>query len=398
MPPLAKQPFSRSNLALAALRADMPATERCVYLQTGAKGPVSRTVWRALCDAEWLAAAEGPTAPAGKAPLLEACEAARTALSRLLNISARQLCWSSSTSTAIRTVMHSLRPVAGDMLIRSDIEHVSIRALCAGLRDACNLTVEIIDTAQPGTDFLAGLEAALHKPVRNPAARRILLLSHVSCIDGRRLPVEQAVQLTREVGGISLIDGAQAVGQLPVDLQRIDADFYVASGHKWLLGPAGVGYIHVHPNQLDTFNPFWLPDAQRVDVDAAKRGETGSFNYSGRVALHAAIRQASAIGIDGIASHIAILAQRLREGLHELPDVAILGPNDPSQTTGLIGFTLANHDADALRRLVDRLYEQHNIVIKYQPEQTALRVSLAAFNTAEEVDLLLSALRDLLTN
>lgn len=376
----------------------MPVTERCVYLQTGAKGPVSRTVWRALCDAEWLAASEGPAAPAGKASLLEACDAARAALSGLLNIPARQLCWSANTSTAMRTVMHGLRPTAEDLIVTSDLEHVSTRSLCAGLRDACNSTVKIIDTARSDTDFLARLEAALHKSVNNPRARRILLLSHVSCIDGRRLPVRQAVQLTRAAGGISLIDGAQAVGQLPVDLRWIDADFYIASGHKWLLGPAGVGYIHVHPNQLDIFNPYWLSDADCVDADAAKRGETGSFNYSGRVALHAAIQQTSVIGIERIASHIASLAQRLREGLHELPDVHILGPDDPSQTTGLIGFTLTNHDSGALRRLVELFYEQHKIVIKYQPEKAALRISLAAFNTDQEVDMLLCALRGALTN
>jgi len=398
MPPSAGQPSSQSNLALAALRADMPVTEGCLYLQTGAKGPISRTVWQAQCDAEWLAAAEGPTAPAAKAPLLESSEAARTALSQLLNVPARQLCWSASTSTAMRTVMQGLGPTADDTLITSDIEHLSTRSLCAGLRDARNLTIETIDAGQTEADFLAGLEAVLRKPLSNPSARRILILSHVSCVDGRRLPVEQAVQLTREAGGISVVDGAQAVGQLPVDLQAINADFYIASGHKWLLGPAGVGYIHVHSDQLHSFNPYWLPNDDLVDSDAAKRGETGSFNYAARIALYTAIRQTSAIGIESIALHIAMLAQRLREGLHELPGVHILGPDDASQTTGLIGFTLANHDSGTLQRLVDNLYEQHKIVIKYQPEKMSLRASLAAFNTAQEVDLLLYALRGALTN
>lgn len=397
MPPLAQQSSSPSNSALASLRADMPVVERCVYLQTGTKGPISTTVWRAICDAQWLAASEGPAAPAGKKPLVEASEATRAALAQLFNISPRQLCWSANTSTAMRTVMHALGPNADDTLITSDLEHLSTYSLCTGLRNACNLNVKIITAAGTDDQFLAALEDAFQKPVNNPQARRILILSHVSCLDGRRLPIKQAVELTRKAGGISLIDGAQAVGQLSVDLQWLDADFYIASSHKWLLGPAGVGYIHVHPNQIDSFNPCWLPDDDRADADAAKRGEAGSVNYADRIGLHAAIGQISAIGIDNIATHIASLSKRLREGLHVLPGAHILGPDDPSRTTGLIAFTLTNHDADALRQIVDELYEQHRIAIKFQVDMTALRISLAAFNTPQEVDTLLRALRGILT-
>jgi selenocysteine lyase/cysteine desulfurase len=376
----------------------MPVTERCVYLQTGVKGPMSRTVYRALCDAHWLAASEGPAAPAGKLPLLDVSEQARGALANLLNTTARQLCWSSSTSAGIRTIMHGLKPNAGDILITSDLEHGSTRSLCAGLRDTCGVTVETVAAADSDEDFLSGLKDALDKTGGLARARRILLLSHVSCVDGRRMPVREAVQLTREAGGVSLIDGAQAVGQVPVDLQLIAPDFYVASGHKWLLGPAGVGYIFVREEQLSGFNPNWLSDAERANADAAKRGESGSVDYAGRVALLAAIEQTTRIGVDNIASHIAFLGRRLREGLRTLPDVQLLGPDDPQHTTGLVGFTVANHDAHALNQVVDRLYREHRIAIKYQPEKAALRVSLAAFNTADEVDLLLNALRERPTN
>jgi len=374
-----------------ALRADMPVTERCIYLQTGTKGPMSRAVWKTLCDAELLAAREGPAAHSGRQPLLDASEAARGALGRLLNVPTQELCWSLNTSTAMRTVLRSLEPTSDDVLITSDIEHVATRSLCDGLRESQNLSVKMIETAGTDEDFLLRLEETCRSA---HSKRKILLLSHVSCIDGRRLPVAQAVKIVRATDGISLIDGAQAVGQLPVDLQTINSDFYVASGHKWLLGPAGVGYIHVREDQLATFNPNWLPKADRENATAARLGETGSVDFAPRAALYTAIENLLEFGIENVASQIAALAVHLRAGLRTLPPVSLLGPDDPFRTTGLIGFTVAGHSADDLQLLVAQLYEEHKIVIKFQPEKTALRVSLAAFNTADDVDSLLRTLTE----
>src|SRR5690606_2236064 len=147
--------------------------------------------------------------------------------------------------------------------------------LCQGLREDHGVELDVI--AADGTDgaFLDQLESALK---RAAGRRAIVLLSHVSCITGHRLPVAEAAAIARRHGGISVIDGAQAVGQFPVDLARIGADFYIASGHKWLLGPTGVGYVHVHADRLSAFNPNWVPAADRVQPTAAVLGEAGSVN------------------------------------------------------------------------------------------------------------------------
>ncbi len=374
---------------LTELRASLPVTARNIYLQTGSLGPLSRPVLQALHDAEWLAAQEGPAAPDGIIPLLTASEAARAALASLLNVPAGELCWSLNTSTAMRTVIHSLRLTAADQLITTDQEHVATRSLYNGLRDECALSVMILSTEGEPCDFLMRLESALRQP---SAGRKVVLLSHVSCIDGRRLPVTSAVALTRHWGGISLIDGAQAVGQFSTDLAQIDADFYIGSGHKWLLGPSGIGYIHVHTDRLGAFNPNWLPDPDRANATAAALGEAGTTNLAQRAALQIAIEQVQAIGLATIEAHVANLAQMLRAGVRQLPGVTLLGPDDPRQTSGLIGFTVAGWRAAECKALVERLYREQRILIKYQTEQTGLRVSLAAFNTGEEVELLLRAL------
>ncbi|MEZ4869599.1 MAG: aminotransferase class V-fold PLP-dependent enzyme [Caldilineaceae bacterium] len=377
---------------LAELRAALPVTVRCAYLQTGSLGPPSQPVLQAIQEAEWLAAQEGPAAPAGLTPLVAASDGARTALARLLNVPATELAWSLNTSTAMRTVVQSLRLTGADRLITSDQEHVATRSLYNGLRDEVGLPVVVLSTAGQPEDLLARLEIALRQPTRG---RNVVLLSHVSCIDGRRLPVTEAVALTRRGGGISLIDGAQAVGQFPVDLRQLDADFYIGSGHKWLLGPSGIGYIHVHRDRLASFNPNWLPDADRPHATAAALGEAGTTNLAQRAGLQVAVEQMLAIGLETAEAHCAQLAQQLRAGLQALPGVTVLGPADPAQTTGLVGFTVQGWRAEEGKALVERLYQEQQILIKYQPEQSGLRVSLAVFNTAEEVARLLAALESL---
>lgn len=384
---------SPNHPILTELRAALPVTERCTYLQTGSLGPLSRPVLQAVQEAEWLAAQEGPAAPDGLLPLVTASEAGRAALARLLNVPTAELAWALNTSIAMRTVIHSLRLTSADQLITCDQEHVATRSLYNGLRDELGLPVVVLSTAGQSGDLLTRLETALRQPT---AGRKLVLLSHVSCIDGRRLPVQEAVALTRQWGGLSLIDGAQAVGQFPVDLTHLAADFYIGSGHKWLLGPSGIGYLHVHRERLAAFNPNWLPDADRCTPTAATLGEAGTTNLAQRAGLRVAVEQMLAIGLATVEAHCAALAQQLRTGLQQLPLVTLLGPVDPQQTTGLVGFTVHGWSADQCKALVERLYQERRLLIKYQPEQTGLRVSLAAFNTAEEVALLLQALAPLL--
>lgn len=379
---------------LQSLRDSLPVVEQCTYLQTGSLGPLSRPVLQAMHAAEELAACAGPAAPDGLAPLVQSSDAALAALARLLNSPVDQICWSSNTSTAMRTVIQSLRLTADDRLITSDQEHVATRALYRGLQEIVGLRVVVLRTAENDERFLADLEQAL---AVSQTGRAFLLLSHVSCIDGRVLPVIEAVAYTRRAGGVSLIDGAQAVGQMPVDVRNIDADFYIGSCHKWLLGPSGLGYIYVRGDRLTTFNPNWTPAADILRPTAAL-GEVGTTNLALRAGARVALEQIEAIGMATIAGHGQAVAAGLRAGLDKLRPVSLLGPDNPLRTTGLVGFTVAGWNGDACRVLVDRLYRDHRILIKHQPEHNGLRVSIAAFNTTEECNRLLAALGELLGN
>ena len=243
--------------SLEELRADIALTRACAYFQTGSEGPVAdstqRVLVRALQD-ENHAALLGPDAYAA---LAEEAERARGALAALIGVAPEEVAWLSNTASAVRYAVASLPWQPGDRLAISSVEHVSTRTLARGVEQITGRATTVIP-AGSGDDyrperFLAALAEHLTPD------HRLVILSHVSCLDGRRLPVAEAARLAQSRGVKVLVDGAQAVGQFPVDAGAIDAEFYAGSLHKWLLGPAGLGYLAVNRRQLPDYHPLLMP-------------------------------------------------------------------------------------------------------------------------------------------
>jgi len=196
-----------------------------------------------------------------------------------------------------------------------------------------------------------------------------------------------------------MLDGAQAVGQFPVEIPALGCDYYIASGHKWLLGPLGVGFLWISPDRLAEFRPDFIPDASTwfkpgdllPPVTAALRSELGTHNYALRIGMGRALEVIEALDPGRIERQVQELVQFLFGELETFPAVRIVTPMTSGLATGLVALELKDLGETGLRRLIDDLLEQ-GIVVKFQPERPALRISVAAFNTREEVLRLLNAL------
>ena len=159
---------------------------------------------------------------------------------------------------------------------------------------------------------------------------KALMVSHITSQFGIRMPVVELVGLARERGALSLIDGAQAVGQIRVDVRALGCDAYVASPHKWLLAPKGTGVLYIRRAVQDR---FWTTLASYQ----FENREEGAFRFmqygTGSVAqvegLLAALAFVEAIGIDRIERWDAMLTKRLREGLARMPRARLSSPRDP---------------------------------------------------------------------
>ncbi|MFD7239667.1 SufS family cysteine desulfurase [Streptomyces syringium] len=233
---------------------------------------------------------------------------------------------------------------------------------------------------------------------------RLVAVSHASNVLGTVPPVRRMTALAHRYGAKVLVDGAQAVAHLPVDVTESDADFYVFSGHK-LYGPTGIGALYAKPELLAGMAP-WQGGGNMIDtVDFGRvtfapvphRFEAGTGHISGVVGLKAAIDWLTSFGREAVAAYETALLEYAQEALAAVPGLAVLG-SAPGRIA-VLTFTLAGVDpADIARRL-----DQEGIAVRAghhcaQPAlrayglEAAARASLALYNTAEEVDRLVAAL------
>ena len=362
---------------LEALRADIPACESCAFLNTGASGPSPRRVVEAVADAqrshEFDVCSIGHYEAAD-----ELRETARTALAGYLGCSPSDVALAASTGDGISRVANALDWAAGDRVVRTDLEHPSGVLPWRRLRDD-GVEVETLacpDGRLPMDDY--------HDAVVDA---KLVCLSSESWLHGTRLPVREAVEIAHDAGAIVLIDAVQTVGQHPIDVTEWGADVVTASGHKWLLGPWGTGFLYVDPDTVSRFRPRHLGYRSAVDPTGdglefhpdARRFEVSTSALAPYAGVVEALELVDEIGIDTIERRIRRLTDRLKDGLGD----RCLSPTEFE--SGLVAI-----EVDDAETAVDQLADD-GVIVRDLPNGS-LRASVHAFNTAEEIDTLLGSL------
>jgi cysteine desulfurase / selenocysteine lyase len=222
---------------------------------------------------------------------------------------------------------------------------------------------------------------------------RAILMSLVSCKTGDVLPVREACRIAREAGAISIVDAAQALGQVRVDVHDLGADAVVTLGHKWLHGPLATGGFWVRDHEQ--FTPTRLGWRSRVELPAgsrdynpnATRFETGTVDVAAFVGLRQTLVVHRALG-ERVSERLRALRRRLLGRIAELPFVVRSTPDAP---TGIIVVEPRGTDVAAL---VQRMWDEERIVVKLIEEPgipPAIRLSFWALHKEEDIDRLASA-------
>lgn len=377
---------------LAELRADLPLTNDVIYLQSGSYTPIPQVTQAWMSEMLGLenGVVLGLAGQEAAGDFYALAEEARQTLAAFLGVAAHEVAWTHNTTMATRLALQSLPWNAGDKLALSDVEHASTVALAQGMAQQRGVTTTVIPSGDGPTYtpdfFLDQLDRCLTPD------HKLLVLCQVANTDGRRLPVKEAVQLARSRGVKTLIDGAQAVGVFPVDAGAIGADFYTGSLHKWLMGPAGLGFLVVNRAQLPDYNPYWLPRASEKPISAASQSELGTPNYTLRLGAGYAVTLLQQLGLSVVEGHMATLTAHLRDGLRSIPGLRNAGPEPWALSSSLTTLQLTDGSLAQCQQLVTLLRARYRIITKVRPEVCGVRISLAAFNTAAEVEQLLAAL------
>ena len=220
---------------------------------------------------------------------------------------------------------------------------------------------------------------------------RAIAFCHVTR-GGHRYPVKRLAEMARSHGLLSLVDGAQALGQFPIDLHDLRCDAYSASLHKWLLGPVGTGVLYVRRDARSRIRSSFAHDAT-LDVPALAPPGTADFPL--RAGLAAALEFVETIGLDNVAARTRYLSDYLKDRLARVDGVTLLsGSTSQTSCPGSTIFELAGVDAMALVPVMD---ERHSIHLdEHQRDgHNAIRISTHIYNTTSEIDRLVAALESL---
>ena len=297
----------------------------------------------------------------------------RERLQRLLNApSSADIALVKNTSEALSFVAFGLDWRVGDQVLISDEEFPSNRIVWEALS---RFGVEVRQVSLAGQDPEGALLAAC-----GPRTR-LLSVSAVQYASGLRLDLARLGQGCRQRGVLFCIDAIQQLGALPFDVQAYACDFAMADGHKWLLGPEGLGVFYCRDElreQLKLHEYGWhmlehAGDYQRQDWQPAhsgKRFECGSPNMLGAMALEASLSLLEEVGMAQVAQGLNERIQALQDGLQRLPGCQLHSPLEPARRAGILTFSLAGWDNQLLhKRLLDQqvICAQRGAGIRFSP-------------------------------
>jgi len=331
-------------------------------------------------------------------------EGARERIAAFLNWPAQSTIFTANVTAAINLVAYSWARTnlrASDAVLISEMEHHSNIVPWQLATAATGAQLRYLQVAPDGTLSLEQLEAEL---ARGDVA--LVALTHVSNVLGTINPVAEIVRRAHSAGALVLIDGAQAVPQMPVDVAAIDADFYAWTGHK-ALGPTGVGVLHARAELLDQMPPFLSGGDMIATVEAQHstwnalpwKFEAGTSMIAQAIGLGAAIDYLDALGMANVRAHEHALTAYALERLEQTPGVSLFGPPGADDRGGVISFALDGihpHDvAELLSRTNVCIRASHHCA---QPLMRRLgvvataRASFGPYNVPADVDALVDAI------
>ncbi|CHF17929.1 cysteine desulfurase SufS [Salmonella enterica] len=332
----------------------------------------------------------------------ESMENVRKQASRFINArSAEELVFVRGTTEGINLVANSWGTEnirAGDNIIISEMEHHANIVPWQMLCERKGAELRVIPLHPDGTLRLETLAALFDDRTR------LLAITHVSNVLGTENPLPDMIALARQHGAKVLVDGAQAVMHHAVDVQALDCDFYVFSGHK-LYGPTGIGILYVKEALLQEMPP-WEGGGSMISTVSLTQGttwakapwrfEAGTPNTGGIIGLGAAIDYVTSLGLDKIGDYEQMLMRYALEQLAQVPDITLYGP---AQRLGVIVFNLGKHHAYDVGSFLDNygiaVRTGHHCampLMAWYGVPAMCRASLAMYNTHEEVDRLVAGL------
>jgi L-cysteine/cystine lyase len=379
-------------MTLGTARQDIPALAHVTHLNTAGMAPLPRAVGDELLRLPAHVAEYGPGLLLAHAEELTRADWTHRQLAALLNADPDEIACTTQFSTAINIVVEGLPWRAGDEVVITDQEHPSLVTPLLNIARRFGVVIRRAPVSPDPATFLAGLAACLGERTRLVAA------SHVTTEDGTTLPAEAITRLAHDHGALVLFDGAQSLGQFPVDVRALGCDFYAFVGYKWLLGPYPSAGLYIRRDLLDHLTVTWTGSRATVGggidmtdlefIPGARRYEYGGRVFAHDSAMAVAATYVADLDLEAIAAHAHRLAGHLHRNLARIPGARIHSPANPNDGTGIVTFSL---DGVPGTDLAPALRDRWNILTRPALAGTSVRASVACFTDESDLDLLAEA-------
>ena len=380
------------------IRSQIPVLAHTAYMNTGWSGPPPRRVAQAMKDRIDLELEQGPIMPNVLEAGREIQAQAREAAARIFNATVDEVLVTRNTTEGLNIVLSGLDWNQGDEIVICDMEHGSVIAPAQLLGQRHGVAVKVVDL-----DVFDSSETILTKIESEFTSKtRMVFISHILYATGRRMPADELGRLTKDRGILLMLDGAQTGGHIELDMTRSPFDFYSIPGQKWLLGYEGSGALFIRREHLERIHPAHTggrgiarpADAHNFQPEASTMEKFlgGSVSVPVQAAFLEATKFIEEVGIKNIEARNLDLADSAKAKLAEIPGVTVLSPRERRDASGLVTFAVAGIEPVPV---VERLWENHRLVVRQVGYPAGVRASLHFFNTEEEVDLLVGGVREL---
>ncbi|EFU8019036.1 cysteine desulfurase [Listeria monocytogenes] len=335
----------------------------------------------------------------------DAYESARDKVAKFIHArEVAEIIFTRGTTSAINLVVDSYAEAnieAGDEIVISYLEHHSNLIPWQQLAKRKGAVLKYIELEEDGTISVEQAKKAIGEKTK------IVALAHVSNVLGTITPIKEIAAIAHQFGAVILVDGAQAVPHMEVDVVDLDADFYAFSGHK-MMAPTGIGALYGKRELLDAMEPTEF-GGEMIDFvelydstwkELPWKFEAGTPIIGGAIALGAAIDYLAEVGLENIHAHEQALASYAMEEMSKIEGITIYGPKDASKRCGLVTFNLEGAHPHDIATILDEdgvaIRAGHHCaqpLMKWLDVSSTARASFYIYNTKEEIDALIDGLK-----
>ena len=376
----------------------MPNIDDMTYLNTGWSGPSPVYVVDAIKSRLELESFNGPTSPEILESGQKIMSESKDLVSQLFKCQREEVMLTDNTTDGINVILNGLPWKPGDEVVLCDLEHPSVLLPAYNLQSArgVRLRMVTIDLGANSNNIRQSFASVI------TGRTRLVMFSHIQYSTGLRMPVSAIASIAHKVGARVLVDGAQGPGHVELDMNALGVDFYSSPGQKWLLGPDQTGALFIKHNLIPEIQPSRIGFGFSSNFNTAGRFDAvtnsiDKFSMSTtsaplRAGYNAAVAKILDQNMTKIEKRNLELTSILKHALTSVKGVNVLSPLDGSECSALTTFKMDGVDSN---KATSKLWKNDKIVVRAIESQKAIRVSTAFFNTEDEIQKLVDAIKQL---